>query len=119
MAGVSDTTVSLSSAARLWHVSRATAYVWHRTRRVACFRKGQRGLEASLRDVGAAKVLSEASILAEGIGTRQLDTAVQHGIVVAVELLARRSRGDEATRQCGAGLGLVALSRRLTPPIGH
>jgi hypothetical protein len=92
MAGVSDAIVSLSSAARLWRVSRATAYDWHRTRRVACFRKGAGGLEASLHDVRAVKVLSEATILAEGIAARLLDTAVQHGVVAAV---ARRFSLDD------------------------
>lgn len=105
MAGVSDTLVSLSSAARLWRVSRATAYVWHRTRRVACFRKGQRGLEASLRDVRAAKVLSEATILAEGVSDRQLDAAIQHGIVVAVERRFSLDDLEAMKRLANAGRG--------------
>ena len=81
--------------------------------------RAPRGFEASLRDVRAAKVLSEATILAEGIGPRQLDAAIQQGIIVAVE--RRFSLDDlEAIRRLaerGSWLGVVAGPRRLAPPV--
>jgi hypothetical protein len=82
MAGVSNVMITLPAAARLWHVSRATAYAWHRIRRVACFRKGPNGLEAPLEDVRAAKVLPQSTLALEGVSAQQLDAAVQNGVVV-------------------------------------
>jgi hypothetical protein len=84
MAGVSDVFITLPAAARLWHVSRATAYAWHRTHRVTCFQQGARGLEATVHDVRAAKVLPESTLALEGVTAPQLDAAVQNAIVVPV-----------------------------------
>jgi hypothetical protein len=77
-----DAVISLSAAARLWRVSKTTAYGWHAAGKLRGFNVGRRGLEASLRDVRATKALPESILLMEGVTARILDGAVQHRVIV-------------------------------------
>jgi hypothetical protein len=80
-----DAVISLSAAARLWRVSKTTAYEWHAAGKLRAFRVGRRGLEASLHDVRATKVIPESLLQMEGVTARILDAAVQNRIVVPQE----------------------------------
>jgi hypothetical protein len=80
-----DAIISLPAAARLWRVSKTTAYGWHAAGKLQGFRVGRRGLEAQLRDVRATKVLPESVLLMEGVTTRILDSAVRSRIVLPRE----------------------------------
>jgi hypothetical protein len=108
-----EAVISLAAAARLWRVSRATVYEWHAAGRVSFFRTGRRGLEAHLRDVRAAKVLSEPALQAivqHRIPAQIVSLAVQNAIVVPEE--GRCSLDDvDALRQF-ADVG----QRDLAPP---
>lgn len=76
--------ISLAAAARLWGVSRAAAYRWHTSGRVACFRAGARGLEATAAEIRAEKVLSAGALLSDRrIDDEVLDFAVQSSLVSA------------------------------------
>lgn len=74
--------ILLARAARLWGVSRGTAYAWHKTGRIRCFREGAFGLEASLDDVRAEKVLPESVILGEKVTRKLLDEAIARRLVI-------------------------------------
>src|SRR5260370_42290235 len=80
-----DAKISLAAAARLWRVSRATAYEWRAAGRLGFFRVGRRGLESSLHDVRAAKGLSEPALHQQRVAAGIVDLAVQNGIVVPEE----------------------------------
>lgn len=76
--------ISIADAARLWGISRAGAYRWHTSGRVTCFRMGARGLEATIAEVRAEKVLSAGALRSDRrIGTEVLDFAVQSILVFA------------------------------------
>jgi excisionase family DNA binding protein len=77
--------ISLSAAARLWRVSRATVYEWRAAGRLPFLRSGRRGLEAPLQEVLAAKLLSEPALLALGqqrVPAEIVNLAVQNRLVV-------------------------------------
>ena len=95
--------ILLARAARLWEVSRGTAYAWHRTGRVRCFREGRLGLEAHLEDVRAEKVLPESAILGERITRRLLDNAIACGVVLPQGRRFSLADRDELRRLAGVG----------------
>ena len=104
--------ILLARAARLWEVSRGTAYAWHRSGKVRCFREGRHGLEASLDDVRAEKVLPESSILGDRITRKLLDNAIACALVVPLGQRFSLADRDELRRLAGYG----ALQDPARPP---
>ncbi len=105
-----DAVISLSAAARLWRVSKTTADEWHAAGKLRVFRAGRRGLEASLHDVRATKVIPESLLQMEGVTARILDAAVQNRIVVPQEGRYSLDDLDELKR-------LVAIGHVDTAPL--
>ena len=97
--------ILLARAARLWEVSRGTAYIWHRTGKVHCFRGGRQGLEATLADVRAEKVLPESAVLSDKITRKLLDNAIACGLVVPEGSRFSLADRDELRRLAGIGPG--------------
>jgi hypothetical protein len=105
-----DAIIPLSAAARLWRISRATVYEWHAAGRVSFFRNGRRGLEASVRDVRRAKVLSDPALqafLQQRVPPELVNLAIQNGIVVPEE--GRFSLDDVETLKQFATVGHIDL----------
>jgi hypothetical protein len=110
-----DAIISLSAAARLWRVSRATVYEWRAGGRLPFFHSGRRGLEAALRDVRNAKVLTEPALQAlvqPRIPTEVVNLAVQNAIVVPED--ARFSLNDLEALKRFAAIG--PLDADVPPP---
>ena len=103
-----DALISPSAAARLWRVSRTTVYGWHAAGRLPCFHARRRGgpLSATLREVRAAKVLTESSTLLEEIPARILESAIRSEVVTPADGRFSLDDVDELKRL--AALGHVA-----------